>query len=77
MEFLADHPMYIPFILFNIWIIYKLIKEVRESNDERDDSDDGGIMMGEPELDLPPGVTLPVEPELVEHWSITHLTTKC
>lgn len=67
MEFLQEHPLYIPFIVFNSWIIYKVIREVQKDNDDSDDSDDGGIVLDEPELDLPPGVTLPVEPELVSH----------
>ena len=64
-EFIVDHPFYIPFILLNIWLIYKVIQEVRkddeDNNDENDDKSEGGLPDDGPDLDLPPGVSLPVD----------------
>jgi len=69
MEFLRQHPFYILFLLFNIWLIYRVIKMVINSDDEDkdEDADDGGVEIDDPILDLPPGVTLPPKPELVEN----------
>jgi hypothetical protein len=69
-DFILSHPLYIPFIALNIFIIYKVIQDVkRDENDDRDDEDDsGGWQIGDdPDLDLPPGVSLPVNtPETTE-----------
>jgi len=74
MLWLLKHPYYIPFLIFNIWIIYRMIKMViseedQDDNSEKGDKDDeGGVDIDDdPDLDLPPGVTLPIDhPELVE-----------
>lgn len=64
-NFIASHPLYIPFIAINMVVIYKIIKIVlSDVNEKNDDDEDGGIFVGdEPVLDLPPGVTLPVSPK--------------
>lgn len=37
-----------------------------DDDDQDDDPYDGGVEIDDPQLDLPPGVTLPRKPELVE-----------
>ncbi len=62
LEFILDRPLYLLFVLANIWIIYKFIKNALSDgsdDDSEDDDDDGGITLTDPDLDLPPGVTLP------------------
>jgi hypothetical protein len=63
LDHILAHPLYIPFILLNIFIIYKVIRLVLENDEEKNDDDrDGGIARDEdPVLDLPPGVSLPRE----------------
>ena len=66
LHFITSHPLYIPFILLNAFIIYKVIKEVLsdEKGNDDDEYDDGGIFLDDgPNLDLPPGVTLPLSPK--------------
>lgn len=61
-EYLISHPLYIPFIILNIFIICKVIKMVMGSDRDKNDDDDsdGGISDNDnPVLDLPPGVGLP------------------
>jgi hypothetical protein len=68
-EYITNHPYYIPFILLNVYIIYRVILKVINDDlgdDGEDDDDDDPHLPEGPELDLPPGVSLPVEPELVE-----------
>ncbi|MEM9392180.1 MAG: hypothetical protein AAGA02_17005 [Bacteroidota bacterium] len=72
LDYLSNHLLYIPFIALNIWVIYKVIKIFvyqKDDDDKNDDDDDnGGIDLTGPELDLPPGVSLPTEPkEVVLH----------
>lgn len=69
-EYLLDHPFYIPFLMVNlglvVWIVVKVFREnYDDDNDEQDDDDDPWLPDG-PDLDLPPGVSLPLEPELVD-----------
>jgi len=62
LDYLISHPLYIPFIILNIFIIYKVIKMVMGSDRDKNDDDDsdGGISDNDnPVLDLPPGVGLP------------------
>lgn len=61
LDYIIAHPLYIPFIILNIYIIYKVIKMVINNDQESDDDDqDGGISDDDnPVLDLPPGVGLP------------------
>jgi hypothetical protein len=67
LDFIVEYPLYIPFIIFNVFIIYKVIKIVLdEKNGEIDDDQDGGIPTDNfPKLDLPPGVTLSDSPREV------------
>jgi hypothetical protein len=67
LSFILEHPLYLPFILVNIWIIYKAIQEFayKPETDDSSDNDGGGSGPADPELDLPPGVTLPKEREEV------------
>ena len=67
-DFLSEHLFYIPFIIFNIWVIYKVIKifvydEEDEDDTNNDEDDDGGITIDDPDIDLPPGVSLPSKPK--------------
>ena len=62
LDYILSHPLYIPFIILNIYIIYKVIRYVLDYDpDKNDDDENGGNLKNDnPELDLPPGVTLPV-----------------
>lgn len=68
LDFLISYPLYIPFIILNIYIIYKVIKMVLTNDQGKNDDDNGGDSFDEnPILDLPPGVQLPSkEPSLIE-----------
>lgn len=61
LDHIIAHPLYIPFIIANIYIIYKVIRLVLKNDEEKNDDDrDGGITYdNDPVLDLPPGVLLP------------------
>jgi len=61
LEFIRSYPLYIPFIILNIYVIYKVIQMVMGNDSgNRDDDQDGGISGNDdPDLDLPPGVSLP------------------
>lgn len=63
LDYILDHPLYIPFLILNIFIIYKVIKiYVLEDRDNDEDDNDGGITDNkDPVLDLPPGVAPPAE----------------
>lgn len=65
LDFFKSYPLYIPFIILNVFIIYKVIKLVlNDEKEKNDDDEDGGILANDyPKLDLPPGVTLPVSPK--------------
>ncbi|MFN3999164.1 hypothetical protein [Algoriphagus sp.] len=68
LDFIVSHPLYIPFIILNIYIIYKVIKMVLINDQEKNDEDDNGGISDDnnPILDLPPGVELPArEPSLI------------
>lgn len=68
LDFIFKYPLYIPFLALNIFLIYKVIMDVkRDENDENNDEDDGGVDWSEgPDLELPPGVTRPInDTELV------------
>ncbi|MCH2214603.1 MAG: hypothetical protein MK086_05480 [Flavobacteriales bacterium] len=66
LNYLIDHPLYIPFLLFNLFVIYKIVSLVFNGDDDDDKDDDEGLYSQEPDLDLPPGVSLPVDSDLVE-----------
>lgn len=68
LDYILSHPLYIPFLILNIFIIYKVIKiYVIEGRDDNDDEDGGIPETDDPVLDLPPGVAPPSEtPSLKE-----------
>lgn len=68
LDYILSHPLYIPFLILNIFIIYKVIKiYVIEGRDDNDDEDGGIPENDDPVLDLPPGVAPPSEtPSLKE-----------
>ncbi|MDX1628393.1 MAG: hypothetical protein R3345_06820 [Fulvivirga sp.] len=50
-----------------IFLIFKTKKSDKDQNKKSGDDDEGGIeFMEEPELDLPPGVVLPVDSPVKE-----------
>ena len=62
LDHIIAHPLYIPFLLANVYIIYKVIRIVLDNDHGKNDDDDqdGGISYNDdPVLDLPPGVGLP------------------
>lgn len=62
LDYILAHPLYIPFIMLNIFIIYKVFKiHVCKDQDNNDDEDGGIPENDDPVLDLPPGVSPPVE----------------
>lgn len=73
-DYLISHPLYIPFIILNIYIIYKVIKYVLNydpgKNDDDDDENGGNLKNDNPVLDLPPGVRLPVSKKesIINDW---------
>jgi len=64
LDLLTTYPLYIPFLIVNIYIIYKVIKDVLNGEKGKNDDDDNGGLLAndQPILDLPPGVSLPVSP---------------
>lgn len=62
LDYILSHPLYIPFIIFNIYLIYKVIRYVLDNDQDNNEGDEngGGSKNDNPVLDLPPGVTLPV-----------------
>ena len=65
LDLLTTYPLYIPFLIVNIYIIYKVIKDVLNGKKGKNDDDDNGGLLAndQPILDLPPGVTLPLAPK--------------
>jgi len=65
LDYILAHPLYLPFILLNIFIVYKVIKIFvidDKGNDNKDNDNDGDVPDdNDPVLDLPPGVAPPVE----------------
>ncbi|TVP44484.1 MAG: hypothetical protein EA341_16690 [Mongoliibacter sp.] len=60
LDYILAHPLYIPFLILNIFIIYKVIKIYVCEDQGNNDDDDGGIPDNDdPVLDLPPGVGSP------------------
>jgi hypothetical protein len=67
LDYILAHPLYIPFIILNIFIIYKVIKIYVCNNKDNNDDEDGGIPENDdPVLDLPPGVSTPIETSSVK-----------
>lgn len=64
-KFIIDHPDYFFLLMLCIFLVVKVIVDVitNEIGDYGDD-EEGGIR--EPELDLPPGITLPSNDQVKE-----------
>ncbi len=62
-EYIVSNPTYIIVVVVCIFIVYRVIREILKDDKDDDDNDNGGIMVNDPKLDLPPGVSLPVEQE--------------
>lgn len=66
-EYILANPSYIIVFVASMLAVallfFKIQKEMREDedDDEQDDGDGGIILDSDPDLDLPPGVTLPVD----------------
>ncbi len=60
LDYIISHPLYIPFLIFNIYIIYKVIKYVMDQDKNDHDENGGNLEDDDPKLELPPGVTIPV-----------------
>lgn len=64
-KYVLQNPLYIVVVILNIGVVVLVIKALFSGNDNDDDSDDdndGGSPVEDPDLDLPPGVSLPREP---------------
>ncbi len=68
LSYIFDHPDYIFLLGFCTFLVIKVINIIIKDDNQTDEGDDdGGILLTDPVLDLPPGVTLPVDtptPEL-------------
>ncbi len=61
-SFISAHPEYFIVVLLSIFLVIRFIILVARQRPDDDDSDDGGGWdTFEPELDLPPGVGLPMD----------------
>ena len=60
-EFLSRNPEYFVYLLICIFLVFRVIYQVISDERQDDEDDDGGILMTDPDLDLPPGVSLPVD----------------
>lgn len=59
-EFLRSNPEYIIILFICIYTVYKVVQlALKGDNNEDNEDDDGGMLLEDPILDLPPGVTLP------------------
>lgn len=69
-DYILKHPLYLVFIILNvciiIWVIIKVIND--DKGEDGKDDDDDPFYPDDPDLDLPPGVSLPEEPGLVEEY---------
>ncbi|MFT5774053.1 MAG: hypothetical protein ACI9ZX_003466, partial [Algoriphagus sp.] len=45
LDFIKSYPLYIPFIIINVFIIYKVVKDVLNNDKGQNDEDDdeGGV----------------------------------
>jgi len=62
-EYIVSNPTYIIVVLVCFFLVYRVIRAIMKDDKDDDDNDNGGIIVNDPELDLPPGVSLPVEQE--------------
>jgi len=61
-KYVLQNPLYIVVVILNIGVVVLVIKALFSGNDNNDDDPDGGSPVEDPDLDLPPGVSLPREP---------------
>ncbi|MEM6736501.1 MAG: hypothetical protein AAF620_10585 [Bacteroidota bacterium] len=73
-DYISKNPSYVFVLLVSIILVIvvfiRFLKDLRDDEDDEDD-EDGGWGSFDPDLDLPPGVGLPIdkpskEPELVD-----------
>jgi len=60
LDFINQHPDYLFIVLINIVVVVKVLIHIKETDDNNDD-DNGGMLPKNPNLDLPPGVSLPID----------------
>lgn len=62
-SYISSHPDYIIILLLSVFLVVKVIVMAlkRDDNDSDEDDSDGGVDGKDPVLDLPPGVSLPVD----------------
>ena len=66
-DFIYQHPDYLFFLFLCLFFLYKVVLSINNNNQDEDDSDDdggSGELPEDPILDLPPGVSMPVDKEL-------------
>lgn len=61
LEFIENHPDYLFIVIINILVVVKVLMYVKNTEENNNDDDDGGIIINSPTLDLPPGVSLPID----------------
>jgi hypothetical protein len=60
-DFILHNPSYPLIVIASAYAIYRVIRNLYDSDDNEDGPDDGGISPEDPDLDLPPGISLPDE----------------
>ncbi|MEM9327152.1 MAG: hypothetical protein AAGA85_15900, partial [Bacteroidota bacterium] len=62
-KFVTTHPDYLFLMFLIFFVVIKVIIQIINSDDGRSSGDDsdGGILEPDPVLDLPPGVSLPID----------------
>jgi len=64
-DFIYQHPDYLFFLFLCLFFLYKVFLTIIGNNRDEDDNDGGDNELPEdPILDLPPGVSMPVDKEL-------------
>jgi hypothetical protein len=62
LEYVLQNPLYLVVAITNLVVVIYVIWKLRKGNGRDDDDEDGGEPMDEPDLDLPPGISLPRQP---------------
>jgi hypothetical protein len=70
-DYIVMNPSYIFILLLSIIVVsmvmYRILKDLGRDDSDNDQNDgDGGIEDIDPDLDLPPGVSLPVDRDKVD-----------